>query len=443
MQSRVSALAKPTSIHMGCMPSMHAMVQLICCWAMAPLVATYRTESKQLHLSPWTDFESLAPEELQRSVWERLQQSISTSTEAKDSDDSQGQKLLLSQVQESWRDKGAPKCWSQLGLLLESLTEQCKNSSKGEHWIFDFYEPRPAAKTCPDSVRDIFLQGKRLVQTMKMPRSKLASLDLPANTVRDMQALMYLQSWFVPLAATNNSALLWAGFWDGDPTNRTTKSALFQFADETDHDTVHPDSIMGELIEKSRDLNACYENASTNQMLQNMWTFSSMSFVSNMRAKAQGTVVAVVNKDLTGVRKLADSVLFQYEMPTLGIAAWGSGGWSPHIIILDMRGTCHNTSPSLRAQLAAHLRSWSEFRAKTSKGKTKAFMKRSRASWDCVDCPRDSCNLDTALAQHIQGMVEAAGIKASCLRASHVCFGSFGYWRAGEEDAGCYEREAV
>ena len=263
MQSRVSALAKPTSIHMGCMPSMHAMVQLICCWAMAPLVATYRTESKQLHLSPWTDFESLAPEELQRSVWERLQQSISTSTEAKDSDDSQGQKLLLSQVQESWRDKGAPKCWSQLGLLLESLTEQCKNSSKGEHWIFDFYEPRPAAKTCPDSVRDIFLQGKRLVQTMKMPRSKLDSLDLPANTVRDMQALMYLQSWFVPLAATNNSALLWAGFWDGDPTNRTTKSALFQFADETDHDTVHPDSIMGELIEKSRDLNACYENAST------------------------------------------------------------------------------------------------------------------------------------------------------------------------------------
>jgi len=208
----VSALAKPTSIHMGCMPSMHAMVQLICCWAMAPLVATYRTESKQLHLSPWTDFESLAPEELQRSVWERLQQSISTSTEAKDSNDSQGQKLLLSQVQDSWRDKGAPKCWSQLGLLLESLTEECERSQKGEHWIFDFYEPRPAAKTCADSVRDIFLQGKRLVQTMKMPRSRLDSLDLPANTVRDMQALMYLQSWFVPLAATNNSALLWAGF---------------------------------------------------------------------------------------------------------------------------------------------------------------------------------------------------------------------------------------
>ena len=148
-----------------------------------------------------------------------------------------------------------------------------------------------------------------------------------------------------------------------------------------------------------------------------------MSFVSNMRAKAQGTVVAVVNKDLTGVRKLADSVLFQYEMPTLGIAAWGSGGWSPHIIILDMRGTCHNTSPSLRAQLAAHLRSWSEFRAKTSKGKTKAFMKRSRASWDCVDCSPDSCNLDAALAQHIQRMVEAAGIKTSCLHASHMCVG--------------------
>ncbi|CAE7604007.1 ANK1 [Symbiodinium sp. CCMP2592] len=374
---------------------------------MAPLVATYRTESKQLHLSPWTDLESLTPEELQLSVLERLQQSNSTSTEAKDYDDSPGQRLLLSQIQGSWRDKGTPKCWRQLGRLLERLTEHCERSQKSEHWIFKFYEPRPPAKTCVDSVRDIFLHGQTLVRRMDVPRSKLASLDLPANTVREMQALMYLQSWFVPLAATTNSALLWAGFWDGDPTNRTTKSALFQFADETDHDTVHPDSILGRLIEESQDLNDCDKDASTNQMLQNMWTFSSMSFVSNMRAKAQGTVVAVVNKDLTGVRKLSDSVLFRYEMPTLGITAWGSGGWSPHIVILDMKGTCHDTSPSLRAQLAAHLRSWSGFRAKTSKDKTKAFMKRSRASWDCVDCPPDACNLDAALAQHIQRMVEA------------------------------------
>ncbi|CAE7330124.1 ANK1 [Symbiodinium sp. CCMP2592] len=401
---------------------------------MASMVATYRTESKQLHLTRWTDFESLTPEELQLSVWERLQQSNSASTQAKDSD---ALRFMLVWIQETWRDKdsdkGWTKCWSQLGHLLEKLTDECQRSQKGEHWIFGFYEPRPAAKTCEESVRDIFVQGQRLVQTMDIPRSKLASLDLPASTVRDMQALMYLQSWFVPLAATKNFALLWAGFWDEDPTNRTTKSALFQFADETDHDTVHPDSIMGRLIEESQDLNACYLDDQINRMLQNMWTFSSMSFVSNMRAKAQGTVVAVVNKDLTGVRKLSDSVLFQYEMPTLGIAAWGSGGWSPHIVILDMKGTCHDTSPSLRAQLAAHLRSWSglraktikdktkafikqlavhlpswsRFRAKTSKDKTKAFMKRSRASWDCVDCPPDSCNLDAALAQHIRLMVEA------------------------------------
>ncbi|CAE7235531.1 ANK1 [Symbiodinium sp. CCMP2456] len=376
---------------------------------MVPLVATYRTASKQLHPTPWTDFESLTPEELQRSVWERLQQSQSASTEAEDSEDSPGpgQELLFSQIQQGWREKGTPKCWSQLGRLLESLTDECQRSQKEEHWIFGLYKPRPDAKTCAESVRDVFLQGQRLVQTMEMPRSKLASLDLPNNTVREMQALMYLQSWFVPLARTKNFALLWAGFWDGDRTNRTTTSALFQFANETDHDTVHPDSIMGRLIEESQDLNACYEDASTNQMLQNMWTFSSMSFVSNMRAKAQGTVVAVVNKGLTGERNLSESVLSQYEMPTLGITAWGLGGWSPHIIILDMRGTCHDTSPSLRAQLAAHLHSWSGLRAEKGKDETKAFMKRSRASWDCVDCPPDACNLDAALAQHIQHMVEA------------------------------------
>ena len=55
-----------------------------------------------------------------------------------------------------------------------------------------------------------------------------------------------------------------------------------------------------------------------------------MSFVLGMRERAQGTVIALVNK-----------------------ADQGLGFWSPKVILVDLMGTCDKTSPALQKQLLA------------------------------------------------------------------------------------------
>jgi len=64
--------------------------------------------------------------------------------------------------------------------------------------------------------------------------------------------------------------LLWAGFWDGDPQQRTTKLNLFNFKTAIDHATVHPDSFLGQAIEANQNLGACYNDAQTSALAGNM-----------------------------------------------------------------------------------------------------------------------------------------------------------------------------
>ena len=139
--------------------------------------------------------------------------------------------------------------------------------------------------------------------------------------------------------------------------------------------------------------------------MDNMWSFSSMAFVMGMRAKTQGTVVALVNKAMEGPRALQDSVLFQHELPTLGVAAWGLGFWAPQVLVLDLQGTCNQTSPALRKQLFARLTSWWQ-KKQELRWSAANFARRSRLEWRCVDCP-PPCRLDLNLARHVSQLVEA------------------------------------
>ncbi|CAE7634607.1 unnamed protein product [Symbiodinium sp. CCMP2456] len=134
-----------------------------------------------------------------------------------------------------------------------------------------------------------------------------------------------------------------------------------------------------------------------------MWAVVSMSFVLGMREKGQGTVVSLVNKDLTGERSLSKSVLFVHEMPTVGLAAWGLGYWSPKVVLVDLMGTCDQTSPALQMQLFARLPTWAKSMPHWSRG---AFALRSRLQWQCIDCS-GACSLDKALAEHVDTLVKA------------------------------------
>ena len=106
-----------------------------------------------------------------------------------------------------------------------------------------------------------------------------------------------MASWFQPLANAHRDALLWAGFWDGEPTGRTNKTALLKFADLMDRQTLHPSTPLGNLISKWEDLNHCYDTG-TRDLMNNFWSFASLSFVAGLALVRQQGVLALVNKDM-------------------------------------------------------------------------------------------------------------------------------------------------
>ena len=217
----------------------------------------------------------------------------------------------------------------------------------------------------------------------------------------------------VPLATASKHALLWAGFWEAEPTGRASISKLNHFAELMDHQTIHPNTALGRIIEDSGQVSECYGKSRDNltvQLADNLWSIASMSFVLGMKQSGQGTVVAVVNKEMDGAHALKASVLAQYEIPTIGMASWGMG-WNPHIILIDLRGTCDDTSAFLIERLAAGLgRAWGEYELYQS-FTTEDFAKLASPSWSCIDCSAHSgCELDD-LAEVLRPVVEAGRVK--------------------------------
>ncbi|CAE7357422.1 unnamed protein product [Symbiodinium sp. CCMP2456] len=304
-------------------------------------------------------------------------------------------------------------CQHQLGGLLRALIAACHEKTRVgydyEHkQLFGPSGLKP--KTCQESAKDIFLHGEELVGTYRVPPELVAHGKVPEATLPLVQSLDFLKSWLIPLATAKKDALIWAGFWTDphDPHGRQRRSSvemLAEFAQRTEHDTVHPDTVLGALIEKHGALGRCSDTME-HHLIENLWKLASFAFVSGMREKGQNTVIALVNKELEGERSLQKSVLYKYEVPTLGLAAWGMGYWSPKVLLIDLKGSCARTSPALRRQMFGGLKPWYLDRRKDH-WSAQEFAAKSRVTWQCWNCPKSSCNLDHQLAARVKTLREA------------------------------------
>ena len=375
------------------------------CFLLIALAAGLRSKSDSAW--PWEEHPASSAEELQELLRTVLAQSNTAEATGEEPGDAVAQEGTLreriARIRKDWQSAGTTACHQQLGRLINNLTLACDGLQPKADWILDYYVPALPNKTCADSVSDIFALGNALVETLHVSRDAVASVDVAGETLRRYQALSFLRSWLVDLTRTHHHALLWAGFWDGDPENRTTQAVLSNFAKAIEHATVHPNTFLGRAIEASENLDACYEDAQTNTLTANMWSIASMSFVLGMRDRAQGTVIALVNKQSTGERNLSQSVLSTHEIPTVGLAAWGLGFWSPEVLVVDLMGTCDKTSPALQRRLLARLPSWAKSMTNWS---PEAFAMRSRLRWQCIDCS-GACSLDEAFAAHVEKFVKA------------------------------------
>ncbi|CAE6958636.1 ANKRD50 [Symbiodinium sp. CCMP2592] len=375
------------------------------CFLLIPLATGIRSKSDTPW--PWEEHPASSAEELQELLRTALAQTRPNEATGEEPGDAVAQEEALREriasIRKDWQSASATACHRQLGRLINNVTLACEGLQPKADWLLDYYVPALPNKTCAESTSDIFALGSELVETLHVSRDAVASVDVAGEMLRRYQALSFLRSWLVKLTETRQHALLWAGFWDGDPENRATQAALSNFAKAIEHATVHPNTFLGQAIEASENLDACYQDALTRALAGNMWSIASMSFVLGMRERAQGTVIALVNKQIAGERSLSQSVLSTHEIPTVGLAAWGLGFWSPKVLVVDLMGTCDKTSPALQKRLLARLPSWAKSMTNWS---PEAFATRSRLQWQCIDCS-GACSLDEALARHVEKLVEA------------------------------------
>ncbi|CAE7323623.1 unnamed protein product [Symbiodinium sp. CCMP2456] len=296
--------------------------------------------------------------------------------------------------------------------ILDDLQEHVMNSP-GEHWLnLELLTPG-CAKQVLGLYEDICrrCRQKNKAAGIRQGERQLRSSawypftwggNLGASEKPEFQiGLQMERQWLDALAYSEKQAILWAGFWEGESSGRTTKEALFQFADLLDRQTVHPGTELGQLVEKHDGLDQCsYQRTHERELLQNFWTWASASFVRGMVRHGQESIVAFVNKDVEGPRALSKSVLAQCEIPSIGQMSLFAG-WTPHVVLVDLKGTCNITSPFLQRRLVSQ--SMLGFRSKSSVVRTIGGIQ-----WSCVDCSEsDGCTLDASLAEFLKA--ELAG----------------------------------
>ena len=263
------------------------------------------TDHQRALEEPWTLTENLRYEEVQAELLKNLTPVVDQDIDPSFPKFKRKQELrevieILRNLNQSNR---LPPSGCQLGGLLAQLTWECEQAEPQNVWIrhqgtsFE-HEENPFRlsslpnKTCRESAADIFLYGRDLVQALQVPAEAIHDLMVPAETLPLVQSLWFLQKWLVHMATAQSAAILWAGFWTDpdDPKgadSRTSKQKLFEFARLTDHQTVHPATLLGRTIEEHGDLNRCYRDESENELAQNMWSLVSMFFVIGMQQKEQ------------------------------------------------------------------------------------------------------------------------------------------------------------
>ena len=188
------------------------------------------------------------------------------------------------------------------------------------------------------------------------------------------ECLQDLFGWFVGektpggladrLASALKEAMLWAGFYDGDPRG-LNQTALEAFADMVDASIVHPSTVLGRVVQKNNDLLGCRDDpgasapcfkawrADDKGPVVNFWTGASQAFVHGMALRKQSSVVAVLNKGLDPAEKwsLQDSVFWQYELSTLVREVASSAlkygfDFRPQLLLVDMAGNLREAGES-------------------------------------------------------------------------------------------------
>ncbi|CAE7704216.1 unnamed protein product [Symbiodinium necroappetens] len=239
------------------------------------------------------------------------------------------------------------------------------------------------------------------------------------------ECLQDLFGWFVGdkrlgaltarLASAPKEAMLWAGFYDGDPRG-LNQTALEAFADMVDASIVHPSTVLGRVVQKNNDLLGCRDDpgASTPCFKEwrmwdkgpvvNFWTGASQAFVHGMALRKQSSVVAVLNKGLDRMEKwsLHDSVFWNYELPTLGneVAATEPTDFPLQLLLVDMRGTCEKlamwVTERLEEQDIVSVGIWLSIKPII-----------------CIDCAEGQCHLDEALAARVRSCLGVDGSLSS------------------------------
>ncbi|CAE7588877.1 ANKK1 [Symbiodinium sp. CCMP2592] len=185
------------------------------------------------------------------------------------------------------------------------------------------------------------------------------------------------------LAKPERAGLLWTGFWDGDP--HASMNVLKSFATATDSQTLHPDTHLGQLMDKSGILKVC-----DSEVLNPLWATASDQFASHMRYEWQKKVVVLINKKLHGERPLLHSVFYQFELYALAFNHVGylrtqagpQNVWQPDIQLIDLQGTCTESMPFLQKSFKNIAESFGfVFNFKPEK-------------WSCEDCPSGCSLLD-------------------------------------------------
>ena len=234
---------------------------------------------------------------------------------------------LSASVRKSWQMMTAP-CAKDMNAFFADLLSQCVSK-----------HPREGVR-CMDQVSQVF-DGRH------------SDLAVPIEQHRRYERYDdQLSSWFVPLATTSQSKskMLWAGFWDGENAEdgRTTETALFNFAKLVDHETVHPDTILGRLVDKYHVFRSCdgdpgaWRNSElTGGPLPHFWRAASEAFVWAMAKANQPSIPVMLNKDMYfySPRNLWLSVFWQFEIPAI-VNSHPYGHWCPKIVLVDLRGNC-------------------------------------------------------------------------------------------------------
>ena len=114
--------------------------------------------------------------------------------------DAESLKALITRARVAWAEGDASGCFQQLGSMMANLTAACQERNPTEHFVFQFYRPSLPNKTCEESVDDIFVHGRALVEAMHTSKEDLASLTLDASQASTVHALYFLRAWLTPLA---------------------------------------------------------------------------------------------------------------------------------------------------------------------------------------------------------------------------------------------------